>query len=68
MYRNLPLSPGPVKRHTTGFYIIAEGHSHKLPLLLSSVLQRIAAPSIAIDAARRFARSSAALTASGSMG
>ena len=40
------------KRHSTGFYITAEGHSHKLPLLLTRVLERIASPTLE---AERFA-------------
>ena len=33
-----------VRRHTTGFYIVVEGQSHKLPLLAARVLQRVAKP------------------------
>ena len=34
-----------VKRHTTGFYLVTEGHSHRLPLLFAKVLERVTAPS-----------------------
>lgn len=35
-----------VSRHTTGFFIIVEGHSDKLPLLLTRVLDKIASPTL----------------------
>ena len=35
-----------VRRHTTGFYIVVEGMSHKLPLLLAKVAERLATPAL----------------------